>query len=821
MNEINDTKLNGKILLSAFLLFALSAFVTLYSQQPAISQIDFSKVKVDELPDNQIKRLMDQAEIRGMSLQDLEAEAISRGMPYSEVLKLRQRVEKLSGEEEGTERQRDVSERKVDEDTLLSVRIFEEYLVTENVIRVFGYELFKRENLSFEPSLNIPTPQNYQLGPGDELIIEVWGASQQTYNLRISPEGQVNISNIGPVTVSGLTIEKASELLINRLSSIYSGLRRPNPNTFAQVNLGNIRSIKVTISGDAYMPGTYTLPAFATAFNALYLAGGPAEKGSFRDIRVIRNEKIAASIDLYDFLLKGETSLNIRLQDEDLIFIGPYQKQSTITGEVNRPAIYELKENETLNDLIGFCGGFSSAAFYKRLQVDRKTESQRMLLTVELGLFSSFLMNNGDIIRVGKILDRYENRVTIRGAVFREGEYALTEDLTLTGLIDYAEGLREDAFYNRAAIYRLRENLQVEVIDFNLQNILAGIDPDILLKREDMVMISSVLDLQQERTVNIIGEVQKSGTFPHARNLSLGELIRKAGGMTDAASLSRVEVARRVVRRDAVKPGDQITQVFTFPLDAELSLKDEASSFLLEPFDMIFVRRSPGYETQVLTQVRGEVNFPGSYAITKKSERISDLVKRSGGLTNDAYIPGATLIRRVDHSQVERLEKLTTLDTTSIILDIEKIAKTREQAIGINLSRILRNPYGFDDLILEEGDILTIPKELQTVRLNGALLYPVTTRYQNRLNLKGYVAQAGGFANNASKSNVFVVYANGSVDQTRNYLLFRSYPRIEPGAEIIVPLKPERPARTLQETIAISSALTSLGLIIVTLINQF
>ena len=789
-------------------------------QLPDLSQVNFRDIRVDELEDSQIRQLISRAEREGMSEQDMEAQAISRGMPYNEVVKLRERIAALrqAGERPAQE---EIPGRRVTDDTQLSVRAFEELFEPEEEIQVFGYDLFNRENLTFEPSLSIPTPPNYQLGPGDELIIEVWGASQQSYQQRIFPEGHINISNIGPINVSGMTVENASDLIRNRLSTIYSGLRGANPNTWAQVSLGNVRSIKVTLSGDAFMPGTYTLPAFATAFNALYLAGGPSEKGSFREIRVIRHGQTASTIDLYDFLLRGETALNIRLQDEDLIFIGPGKRQVTITGEVKRPAIYELRENETLEDLVTFSGGFSPMAYFKQLQVDRKTDSQRKLLNVESSLFSSFLMHNGDQIEVGEILDRYENRVTIQGAVFREGEYGLTDGMTLKELIAKAEGLREDAFMSRGAIYRLQENLETEVIEVNLQRIADGSDNDVILQREDLVMISSVLEMHEERTINIMGEVQDPGTFQYARNITLGEMIRTAGGLNDAASLSRVEVARRVVNKDALRPGELISRVYSFPLDAMLSLDDEASSFVLEPFDMVFVRRSPGYREQVITQVQGEVNFPGSYAISRKTERISDLITRAGGLTDDAYIAGATLIRRVERTQQERLERLSSIDTTEMEIDMDALVEAREQSIGINLERILRNPHSANDLILEEGDILRIPQELQTVRLNGALLYPVTTRYQNRMGVRGYVSQAGGFADNASKSNVFVVYANGSVDRTRNYLLFRSYPSVEPGAEIIVPQKPERQPRTLQETLAIGSAMSSLALVIVTLINQF
>lgn len=816
---MNKNRINFRFLVLGILLVFSNLCFNVHSQQVDLSQVDFRTIRVDDLQDSQVRQLVERARQEGMSVQDIEAQAISRGMPYNEVMKLRERISALDQTNGRQAAGNGIPGRTVSEDTLLSFRIFDELFEPEEEIQVFGYDLFNRENLSFEPSLNIPTPTNYQLGPGDQLVIEVWGASQQSYQQRINPEGQINLNNIGLVRVGGLTVEKASELILNRLSTIYSGLRGSNPNTFAQVSLGNIRSIKVTVSGDAYLPGTFTLPAFATAFNALYLAGGPSEIGSFREIRIIRQGQNLAQIDLYDFLLRGEISLNIRLQEEDLIFIGSRKRHVTITGEVNRPAIYELKENETLADLISFSGGFSSQAYSKRIQVDRKTDSQRRLLNVESDLFSSFMVQNGDQINVNEILERYENRVTIQGAVFREGEYALTDEMTLKELISKAEGLREDAFLSRAAIYRLQDNLDMEVIDINLQEI-DDAGKDIILKREDIVVISSILDLQDERNITIMGEVQEPGTFPFARNISLGELILKAGGLNEAASLSRVEVARRIINRESVSHGNRISSIYSFPLDVNLSMDDEASSFPLEPFDIVFVRRSPGYQSQIMTQVQGEVNFPGNYALTLKTERISDLINRAGGLTDDAYIPGATLIRRVESSQRERLERLAYLDTSSVQLNMEELIEENEQSIGIDLERILRNPRGMDDIILVEGDILRIPQELQTVRLNGAVLYPVTTRYQDRRGVRGYVSQAGGFANNASKKNVFVVYANGSVDRTRNYILFKSYPSIEPGAEIIVPQKPEQESRSLQETLSISSALTSLALVIVTLINR-
>lgn len=810
-----------KFTLGLALLILLSTPHTTHAQQSELAKVDFSTIKVDKLTDAQIRQFVDRAKSTGMTMQQLEAQAISRGMPYSEVLKLRERIVSLDTLSEKTEDQSTKNTRETDQKT--DSKIFEEEVKdSEDKIQFFGYDLFQQKQLTFEPSLSIPTPQNYQLSAGDELLIEVWGASQSSFQLKINPEGQVIIPNLGPIQINGLTVEKASSLIISKLSTIYSGLKGNSPNTFAQISLGNLRSIKVTITGDVFMPGTFTLPSLATVFNALYIAGGPNIKGSFREIKVMRNAIEIANIDLYEFLLKGKTSLNIRLHDEDVIFVSPTQNRVTFTGEVHRPAVYETKNSETLSDLIDFAGGFSPKAYWKNLVVNRKTDSQRKLLNVEKDLFSSFLISNGDSIQVGEILERYENRVTIQGAVFREGEYALSDGLTISKLVKHAEGLREDAFTNRVAIYRLDNNLEINVIDVNLKRILNGEDEDITLQREDLVIISSQLDLKQERTVSINGEVQKSGIYPYAHSLTLGELIRNAGGFNEAASLARINVARRVQDRTALISDDIITKIFTFALDENLSIGDQGSSFILEPFDMVFVRPSPGYKKQILATTEGELVFPGSYPIISKDERISDLVVRAGGLTDQAYLAGATLLRKIDKAQKKQLEKIDNLASDDLTFNInsEKENQETHQAIGINLQQILKNPKGIDDLILHEGDILRVPLRMQTVRLNGELLNPVTTRFVKNTSLRGYISQAGGFTDNARKSKVFIIYANGSVDRTRNFVFFKVYPKVEPGAEIIVPKKPERDGISLQETLAISSSLSSIALVTISIINQ-
>lgn len=810
----------GKIVMLFVLL--LIAVPDVSAQQLPQGMPDFSTIKVDELSDNQIEQLIRRAEQEGRSLQELEAEAINRGMPYNEVLKLRARINEIQRKREQRDTMMAEQERSLQDRDRLSERRPDTLLLdTLDKLKVFGQEFFNRENLSFEPSLNIPTPTDYILAAGDQLQIDVWGASQQSYEVTITPDGFIRISNLGNINVSGMSVEKASELIINRLSTIYSGLRGPNPNTFASVSLGNIRSIKVSITGEAYLPGTYTLPALSTVFNALYLAGGPNTRGSFREIRLMRKGETFATIDLYDFLAKGQTASNIRLRDEDVIFIPTYHNRITFHGEVKRPAIYELREQETLADLVNITGGFSENAYTQRLKIFRKTTTQQKILDVDESLYASFLMQSGDSIFVEPILKRFENRITLQGAVFREGKFAHREGMTLSQLIELADGLREDAFTPRASIYRHQENLRVEVIAVDLQKVLDGQAEDPLLQKEDLVHISTIFELEEALTLQIFGEVQAEGRFPYSQNMTLGELIRQAEGLKESASLARVEVARRIPNRDAQRPGTQIAEVFNFPLDADLSLEDEAASFVLHPFDIVFVRRSPGYETQRIARVQGEVIFPGRYAIASKNEHISDLVKRAGGFTDEAYLPGATLLRRIDKADEERRRQLEMLATTEFEIITETTETGNQHYIGIDLQRIMSNPRSRHDLIVMDGDILRIPQQLQTVRMSGAVLHPTSARYQARTGVRSYVAQAGGFAENARPGKVYVLYPNGSVDRTRSFMGIRSYPSVEPGAEIIVPQKPDRPPRTLQETIAIGSAISSLALVIVTLINQF
>jgi protein involved in polysaccharide export with SLBB domain len=783
-----------------------------------INRGDLSKIKIEELSDEQVLLIRQRAEESGLTEAQMKATLIARGFPPNEISKFEERLKLIDSglsEEALTERSRLQDTTRITDPYELDIE-FEPGPES----RIFGYDLFRKTNLTFEPSLNIPTPPNYQVGAGDQLIIDIWGASQQTYQLPITPEGNIYIDNLGPIQVSGLTMDQASDRIISRLKSIYSGLRSPNPNTFAQVTLGNTRSINVHLLGEINLPGTYTFSSFASVFNALYASGGPTINGSFRNIELFRNGELVAVLDIYNFLMYGKQANNIRLQDQDVIKVNPFVSRVDLTGEVKRPGLYEMAEEETLSDLILFSGGFSDKAYEKYLTVYRNTDTERKILNVRKEDLNKFNMHDGDSIPVSTILKRFENRVVISGAVYRPGEYALSDGLSLNELIDRAEGLTDDAFLNRALIYRTREDLSLEVIPVNLRAIINN-DTSLTLIKEDIIAVASIFDLREDFFVEVNGEINNEGIFPFMESTSLEDIIVMAGGLKESASLSKVEVARRIKSGDQEPKNGKISEIFYFNIDKDLNISSEASSFALEPFDQVFIRKSPGYEEAQSLMVEGEVLFPGTYILGSKSDRVSDLIERAGGLTFEAYPEGAQLIREVEvnlERRQEILENLMSESADSLQFDIEE---SNEQAIGIDLAKILDKPGSKFDLLLQNNDRLIIPKELQTVRLSGALLFPITVRYDETYNFNKYIAMSGGFADNAKKKKTYVIYANGSVDKTKNFMGIKNFPEIQPGAEIVVPQKLQKDKLTTGEIIGITSALSSMALIIVTIINAF
>jgi protein involved in polysaccharide export with SLBB domain len=878
-------------------IFFLSSLSIGYSQniseidQQNLMSLDLSTIDISQLTDEQISSYVNRIEQSGLSEEEVEAALLSRGLPESELLKLKERINQIStgkrdfGTGFGKVRTRQPPQKKGD--LFIDLKTDpEEEKILEIEKKVFGYSLFNSPNLTFDPSLNIPTPTNYQIGPGDEIIIDVWGASEQAYQQIVSPDGYIIVQNLGPIYLNGLTIEKATQRIKNRLSQIYSGLspgEGKNPNTFAQVSLGQLRTIKVTVIGEVRTPGTYDLSALATVFNALYMSGGPSINGSFREIELIRENKVYKTLDIYDFLIRGIQKNNIQLEDQDIIRIKPFTNRVEVFGEIKREGIYEIKEEESFLDLIEFCGGFSENAYQGIIKVRRNTGKERRLLDITKNNLGIVHPENGDQVLVNGILDRFENRVQIVGAVYREGEYELTEKLSVLQLIEKAEGLRGDAFLDRGSIFRTNDDFTTQVIPFNLRQMLKGELEDITLIREDLVKIASIYDLKEEFYVTIGGSVREPGNYPFMEKMTVVELLLEAGGLLESADLTAIEVARRR-RGSADSPDhDQIAEIFTFSVERDLRIKEGQEQFYLEPFDNVYIRKSPNYEAPIKVKLEGEVKYPGEYILGKKDERISSLIIRAGGLTSEGYIDGATLIRRTEFfeqpseiekryedllsirkqlnekysysedlslteseylrsqrladleekaeqymelmdadqsregvkQRMEMIEDLQERDTLMIPIDLK-----RYETIGINLREILANPGSKYDIILQEGDIISVPKQLQTVRLRGEFLYPITVRYDNKYNFKDYLAQAGGFTDNAKKSKTYIIYANGSVDRTKRAFIFgNKYPKVQPGSEIIVPRKPDKEGLSAQAWIAISTSVATFVLVVERLIN--
>ncbi|MDN3686536.1 SLBB domain-containing protein [Cyclobacterium jeungdonense] len=837
---------------------------------------DIQNIKVDELSDAQIEQLIRRAEDSGMDAMQLEAMARERGMPAMEVNKLRQRIQSLrsgignSQTAKGGNRQRlrNAPGMGPDSNIFDSLQRSDPYYdLSPKQKKIFGFTLFHNRELDFSPNLNLPTPPQYVLGPGDQLLIDIYGASQQSYDLTISPEGSVFVPNVGPINVGGSTVEAARTRVQNALEKIYQDLASPSPNTFLQLRVGDIRSIQVTMAGELRKPGSYTLPSFASVFNALFIAGGPNENGTFREIQVYRGSKLVGEVDVYDYLISGDQESNIILQDNDVVIVPPLRNRVELVGPVRRPGFFEIKGQESIEDLLRFAGGFTSEAYQSMMTVKRTTDTQMMVDNIYEEDFGAFGIKDGDTFIIGEILNRYENRVQISGAVFRPGEFALQEGMKLKDLVEKAEGLRGDAFTKRAILYRTNPDFTMEILSVDLAGVLDGSSQDILLKREDILNVPSIYDLKEEYYVQISGEVNRTGVFQYGANMTVADLVIKANGFKESATNSYIEIARRV--KD--DPSGKIAEIITLTVNPDLTLNEEEQKIILSPFDHVFVRKSPGFQEEKIVEVEGEVLYPGGFALEKRDERISDVLERAGGLNQFAYPKGATLIRRTEYFDevgeeeriLENLESLRgnldrdqaienaeaekqlmnrleervtmlklerlkkegqTLDNETFSEDrysllegtdssVMEIALREQELIGIEMEKILQQPGSKYDLILQEGDIISIPKQLQTVKMRGEVLYPTTARYDASRGFKNYISRAGGFSEEARKGRSYVIYANGDVKRTNKFLFFNFFPKIEPGAEIIVPKKPERQPLSVQAWIGMATSLATLAIL--------
>lgn len=704
---------------------------------------------------------------------------------------------------------------------MLDASSYVNYSVQDSLARVlqenevFGRNIFNTENLTFEPSVNLATPPDYRLGPGDEVIIDIWGTSQNTIRQEISPDGTINIEKIGPVNLSGMTVSAANDYLKRVMGKTYSGLDAPGGQLDIRLTLGNTRTIQINVMGEVMQPGTYALSSFSTVFHALYRAGGVSPIGSLRNVQLARNGRTVATVDVYDFILKGKTHDDIRLQEGDVVIVPAYEALVQFKGKVKRPMKYEMKKNESLATLIKFAGGFTSDAYTTSLRVIRQNGEEYEVNTVKEINYSTYNIHNGDVVTAEAILNRFTNRLEVRGAVYRPGIYQLSGEInTVRALITEAKGLMGDAFTNRAVLKREREDLTSEIISVDVRGIMAGSTPDVPLQKNDILYIPSIHDLKDYGDVTIYGEVARPDRYTYSDNMTLEDLIIRAGGLLEAASTVRVDVTRRIKDPKSTESTDSIGQMFTFALKDGFVI-DGQQAFTLQPYDQVFVRRSPGYQAQQNVQVEGEVLFGGAYSLTSTEERLSDLMKKAGGATNKAYLKGAKLTRVANDEEKKRMRDVIDLMTRQFgqaMMDSLEIEVDSTFSVGIELDKAVANPGSEYDLVLREGDVLTVPKLNNTVKVNGAVMMPNTVGYLSGKNANYYLDQAGGYALNAKKSKKFVIYMNGQVARIKG----RNKDKIEPGCEIVVPTRSNKRV-TAAEIIGYTSSFASLATMFATL----
>ena len=747
---------------------------------------DISTIKntdINSLSDEQIAAYWESIQKNGYTMAQVETLAKAQGIPASKVAEFKLRVNNLN-------------QIKKAEDNIIKTKAIanitsEPYGVKNGQVvqnksegpQLFGYNFFNNSKITFQPNVNIAVPKNYQIGPGDEIMIDLWGASEITYTAIVSKTGSIKINGVGFIYINGFTLEAATKKIISRLKRKHAGIGA-SKNSYERINtnvtVSKIRTVQVNIIGEVKVPGTYSINSLSTVLNALYVAGGPTKLGTFRDIKLIRNNKTIASLDIYEYLLNGTQNANLKLQDQDVLLVGPYQNLITVEGAVKRPGIYELNTSQTLADLINYFGGFTSNSYTDLLVLERFDGIQKEVKEVNLKNASSFLMQSGDRILVQEVLDLYKNKVSIEGEVYRPGNFELTENMTLKELLLKAEGVTPEAFLNRANIIRSTDNTNQENIPFSVTDILNDI-VNIPLLKNDKIIILNKKDLRENRTVTITGAVNKPQTFEYIDNMQIEDIISKAGGLKEGANPDLISVARRL------KDGsfETLSQIFSVSSTKNLEINN-GNPFYIKPFDIIDVRYIKGYESQKSVKIEGQVNYAGNYILQNKEERLSSLIERAGGLNEFADIDGAKFYRN-------------------------------NNLVSIDLQQILNKTNSKNDIILQEGDRLVIPEKEETVEVTGNVILPSLVKHQNSKNLKYYIANAGGFKERSRKSNIYVRYANGQVKTTTNFLFFKFYPKVKPGSVIVVPEKAEREKMSTQEVLGITSSIATLALIIQTL----
>lgn len=772
------------------------------------------------MTDAQVIQYVQEGLSQGKSQQQLMMELSAKGVTTEQALRLKQMYENGEISTESTQtktvtdtsRMRESTEANKAEEAPKQESTPAEAPAKVNPLSemVYGRNIFTNDKLSFEPDFNMATPQNYRLGPGDEIIIDIWGASEDIIRKEISPDGSINVPGLGVISLNGMNIADAKEYLKSELSKIYA-----DEGNQIQVTLGKTRSIKINVMGEVMVPGTYTLSAFASVFHALYSAGGVTDLGSLRNIKVARNGKTVAEVDVYEYIMQGKTSDNINLQEGDVVIVPTYDAIVKVEGKVKRPMKYEMKENETVSTLLKYAGFFAPNAYKNSVRVVRQEGREFSIATVERDNFGAFKLMDGDVVSADSIINRFSNKLEIKGAVYRPGIYEYCESInTVKKLLRQADGLLGDAFTNRAVLYRQRDNLTSEVLPVDVKGILEGTAEDVELRKNDILFVPSIYDIKNIGNVYISGEVVKPGTYPYADNMTLEDIVITAGGLKDAASLVRVDISRRMKDNKGTHAIDTVGQNFSFGLKDGF-IVDGEPGFVLEPFDQVFVRRSPGYSEQKNVTVNGEVLYSGEYSLNYKNERLSSLISRAGGLTAFGYARGAKLTRVANDHEIKRMQNVIDMMrrelgeslANSLMLELDSVF-----TVGIDLEEAMKNPGGSADIVLREGDVISVPEMTSTVKINGAVMMPNTVTYQKGKKVSYYLDQAGGYSQNAKKTKKFIIYMNGEVTKVKS----RSK-KVEPGCEIVVPNKVKQ--NRIGEVIGYATSFASLATMIASLAN--
>lgn len=779
-----------------------------------------------QMSDQQVADYVKQEYAKGTSQQVIATSLLQKGVTKSQLERIKQQYEKeqTSTDISSKSSQSLSQQRRENPQEDMAVGALDEISTEATSVgevsdqeKVFGRNIFNNKNLSFSPNVNIPTPLDYRLGPGDEVVINIWGVSQTTLQQTISSEGSITVDRLGPVFLNGMTIKEANDFVQRKFSSIYAGVGADGGASQIKLTLGQIRTIQVNVWGEVAVPGTYSLSSLSSVFHALYRAGGINNIGSLRSVKLYRNNKLLKELDIYKYLLDGKLNDDIRLMDNDVIVVPPYVSLVDISGEVKRPMYYEMTGKESLATLINYAGGFTGDAYTKKLRIVRGTGTEKKIFTVDENEFASFILKDKDVVTIATGLDLFDNRVEIKGAVYRSGYYEIGKKInTIKDLITAADGIRGDAFLNRAVLTREKEDLTTEVISVDIRKLLYENGQDIVLRKNDILYIPALSDLKEFGDFVVHGEVARPGNYQYADNTTLEDLIVQAGGLLESASIVRVDVARRIIDPNSMTIGRSLSDNYSFGIKDGLVIDGE-QGFILKPYDQVYVRRSPGYHEQQNVAIAGELLFPGTYALNKKTERISDLVKRAGNLTPDAFARGARLVRqRSDEEQFRSQAALKVANQggkDSISVKTLDLASTYN--VGIELDKALANPGSDYDLVLRTGDRLIVPEYDNTVKINGAVMYPNTVVYKKGEKLSYYINQAGGYTDNAKKSRSFVIYMNGTVSKIKG----SDQNAIQPGSEIIIPSKEQARRMSMAEILSLGSSVTSMASLIGVLIN--